>query len=138
MGIVLQACPQAFLLLKGKLDFPPESAPPSSPRAHWLRPEAEELGRLRSKRTAMPRETTACQLPPASPVLAPQTLAQSEGRRTGKESQIMSPSQGPLPVPSTCWSPRGKRRCQLPLFFPYSLLLAPAFPGKGKRGENPH
>lgn len=56
-----------FPLLKGasggKLEFPPESAPLPPPVLTGLRPEAEELGRLWSKRTAMPRETTACQLP---------------------------------------------------------------------------
>lgn len=83
-----------------KLAFSPES-PQVLPG--W-RPEAGELVSLWSRRTAMPRETPACQLPPASTGSIPQSPAQGEGRRI--ESQVMSLSQTPLPVLSVSWCPR--------------------------------
>lgn len=77
----------------------------------------------------MPRETPACQLPPASTGSIPQSPAQGEGRKI--ESQVMSLSQTPLPVLSVSWCPRerGVISCHL---LPHSLLPSLAFPGKGE------
>lgn len=100
------------------------------------RPESGELGSLWSRKTAMPRETPACQrrLGPAEPC--------TRWGKEDRESQVMSPIQTPLPVPSVSWCP-GERGVIVCPSSPSLPALTLAFPDKGEEkptaaGGGPH
>lgn len=84
----------------------------------------------------MPGKTTAHHVySPTTPVSAPTDPAQGEGRRTGRENQVMSAGQAPLPMPSAgLQGARGVVSCPSSPSLPLSY---PDFPREGKERGKP-